>query len=93
MANLDFIDLFHSFSCLWEVTSKEYQRREIRQAAMQSIAAYLPQEGEVSMTGERFKIRSGEWPYLSPMLLRCLYKVCTELCSVCPLSLCLCGSI
>ena len=36
---------------------------------MQSIAASLPQEGEVSMTGECFKIRSGELPYLSPMLI------------------------
>ena len=64
-----FMDLFHSFSCLWEVTSKEYHRREIRQAAMQSTVASVPQEEEVSMTGECFKIRSGELPYLSPMFL------------------------
>ena len=64
-----FIDLFHSFSCLWEITSKEYHRREIRQAAMQSTAAALPQEGEASMTGECLKIRSGDLLYLSLMLL------------------------
>ena len=55
-----FIDLFHSFSCLWEVTSKEYHHRDIRHAAMQSIAAFLAQEGEVGMTGECFKTRSEE---------------------------------
>ena len=35
---------------------------------MQSIAASLPQEGEISMTGECLKIRSGELPYLAEVL-------------------------
>ena len=60
----NFIDVFQSFPCLWEVTSKDYHRREMRQAAMQNITASLHQEGEVVMTSECFKIRSGELPYL-----------------------------
>ena len=64
-----FIDLFQSFPCLWEITLKNYHRREMREAAMQSIAASLHQEGEVLMTGQCFKIRSADLPYLLPMLL------------------------
>ena len=68
-----FVELLQAASCLWDVASANYHRRDIRHAAMQRMAVAIREEGEEVLNGERSKIRSGEFPVYRPRLER--YKL------------------
>ena len=49
---LFFIECVHSYECLWNVSSADYHKKDVRQASLRSVGVRMSLDRQRDMTGE-----------------------------------------